>query len=110
MPTANQRTTIEIPSGDSVAEEEREPLFTLDGVEYTIAKRIPPNQFMAYLRDLRDGDSAEAAQAKLLDRLIGRRAMNALAECRTLRPEHLKALMKVVAEKAADAAEEYGGN
>ena len=105
------RPTIDIPSGDGAAvDTEREPLFTLDGVTYDIPKTIPPHQFMAYLRDLRNGDDPEQAQAKLLDRLIGRRAVDALAKCTTLRPQDLKALLRVVAEKAADAQEEYGGN
>ena len=102
---------IEIPSSDGDAVEvEREPLFSLDGETYTIPKTIPPHEFMAYLRDLRDGLGTETAQAKLLNRLIGRKAVDALAECKTLRPEDLKALMKVVSSKAADAQEEYGGN
>lgn len=104
------RPVIDIPSGGDTPEIEREPLFSLDGVTYDIPKVIPPNQFMTYLQDLRNGDSPEQAQAKLLNRLIGRRAVDALAACTTLRPQDLKALLKVVAEKAADAQEEYGGN
>lgn len=88
---------------------EREPLFYVDGVEFTIPKEVPPVLAVQYLRNLRGG-SAEVALSKVFDELIGKEGVNALARVRNLRKSELAQIMGVIQEKVMGVLEDAQGN
>lgn len=84
---------------------EREPLFYIDDREFTIPREVPPHIAMKYLRDLRD-QPMEVALARLLDGLLGRAAVDALADHEELTKEDLEQLMVLVQRKTQGLLEE----
>ena len=84
---------------------EREPLFSIDGRAFTIPKNVPPHVAMKYLRDIRD-NPMEVALSRLLSNLLGKEAMDALAEFEDLTEQNLKDLMGKVQEKTQGMLEE----
>lgn len=88
---------------------DREPLFYIDDIEFTIPKEVPPNITIGYIRDMRNGNT-EQATARVFDALLGREGLDALAECDSLEPEQLKEIMRVIEIKVMAAAEQMQGN
>lgn len=83
---------------DDVVDEEREPLFYIDEVEYTIPKRIRPNIVMAYLQDTYD-KGQEFALAAAMREVIGADGMEALAESESVTEKQMQQIMDIIEKK-----------
>lgn len=90
-------------------EVDRVPLFYIDDEEFSMPREVPPVQSVRFLRDLKDGD-LPTATAKAFDDLLGPRALNRLARCKALKPEELKQIMDIIAEKMMAANDLLLGN
>jgi hypothetical protein len=75
-----------------LANEERIPLFAIDGVEYTIPKHIDAGLLLRFLDDSASGETA--AIKSLLKELIGDEGYKALINFKGLAPEELAQLME----------------
>lgn len=102
--------------GDVAAKTPREPLFYLPDpddpdkeIEFTIPVTVPPQFTMQYLRDLRTM-APETAIARMLDRLLGRAAVDALANSDDVTVEDMAAIMRVIEKKTTAAIEAVRGN
>lgn len=86
---------------------DREPLFSIDGVEYTIPKSIPTNVGLKAMR--RVAELGEIAGTQwLLVYLMGQDAWDALEKCEDLTREDLGAIQEVVRRKAFGDQEAEG--
>lgn len=101
---------------DVAAKAPREPLFYLPDpddpdqeIEYTIPVEIPPRYTMAYLRDLRT-KTPEQALSTMLDRVLGRAAVDALSESDDVTADDLAAIMRIIEKKTTAAVEVIQGN
>jgi hypothetical protein len=99
------------PAPDTAVESSTEPeqivLFSLDGRDYYVPKRIGPNVAMAYMRDIRKR-GLEYARAGILERLIGKEGLDALADFDGLTEEDLDSLMKAVDKHVLGPLERSG--
>ena len=90
----------------------REPLFYLPDpngegdVEFTIPIKIPPKFVAQYLQDMRTL-TAEQAIARMLDRLLGKEAIDALAKSDDIDEQEMAQLFAVIGEKTTAAMEAY---
>lgn len=100
---------VHILTPDEDVEPERELVFTLDEVEYTILKDVPASFSVAYLNNVRKRGT-EFAMAEAMVALLGEDAMDALADCPQMTPENLRQIMKIVERKMLAAQEEALGN
>jgi hypothetical protein len=66
---------------------------------------VPPNIAFAFLRDRRREDMPYAI-AGLIEKLIGPKALDALADAEDMSPEDMKTLMKIINDKAMGKMEE----
>ena len=98
---------IRITSGK--ADRELETFFYIDDEEFKIPKKVPPNVTLMFIRDMRAGQ-VETAVAKAFDNLIGKRAVDRLAECEALTEEQLAQIMGVIQQKMTVAADAMLGN
>lgn len=87
--------------------DDREPLFELDGVEYTIPKHFPASLALDYIDRARRMPEPLVA-AWLLEEVAGSDAYNALRECKTLRVADLRAIQEVVRRNVFGEQEEEG--
>ncbi|MEV6908020.1 hypothetical protein [Amycolatopsis sp. NPDC051071] len=77
---------------------EREPLFTVGGVTYTIPKCVPPSWSMkAYRIAIEQGDSAALAFA--VDKLLTEEAWEALRECETVTPTAWEKVLNILVDR-----------
>lgn len=74
---------------------DRLTLFELNGKAYTVPKRVGPNVALRYLRDVRR-HGPEHAIAGIMEALLGREAMDALADYDDLTEEQLEQVMEAV--------------
>jgi hypothetical protein len=81
-----------------VVDEEREPLFYIDEVEYTIPKLIRPNITIRYLQNTLD-EGHEYALAAAMREVLGEDAMEALAESDSVGEEQMRQIMDIVEGK-----------
>jgi hypothetical protein len=88
---------VKISTAD-VVDEEREPLFYIDEVEYTIPKLIRPNIAMRYLQDTIDRGHDYALAAGMRE-VLGAEAMEALAETDAVTDEQMDQIMAIVERK-----------
>lgn len=88
---------VKISTAD-VVDEEREPLFYIDEVEYTIPKLIRPNILMRYLQDTIDRGHDYALAAGMRE-VLGAEAMEALAETDAVTDEQMDQIMAIVERK-----------
>ena len=99
------------PAGGTAAEPTAGPeqivLFSLDGRDYYVPKQIGPNVAMAYMRDIRK-NGLEYARAGILERLIGKEGLDALADYDGLTEEDLDSLMKAVDKHVLGPLERSG--
>lgn len=87
---------------DEVAEEEREPFFYLDDVEYTIPKHIAPSVTLRFMDRAADGEMA--AVGWLMRELLGDDAMDALEESGSITDEQMATLMDYIQKKVLAAS------
>ncbi len=97
-------------SGTPEAEEGAETLvlFSLNGRDYTVPKRVGPNVALRYLRDIRR-HGQEHAIAGLMEALLGAEAMDALADYDDLTEEDLESVMKAVQTHVLGPLEKHSG-
>lgn len=100
---------IRIDTSVDVEEEEREPLFYIDGDEYTIPKTVPADFTVRYMNNVQKHGS-EFAVAQAMADLLGHEAMDALSDCPQMTDEHLRGIMKIISRKMMAAADKHLGN
>lgn len=105
---ANQNAPVRINTKNAAARD-TEPLFYIDDEEFRIPVQVPPNMALAFIRDMRGGNT-EQAIAKALDNLLGEKAVDRLADCEALEQEQLNQIMGVIERKMMAAAEQLQGN
>ena len=105
----SDKLIMDLSTRDEAPEIEKEEFFRIDGETYYIAKECPPYLAMYYLNQLRDG-SSERATLKVMDELVSRKAVQALAKCKTMKPEQLAHIISVIQEKIYDVMEKTTGN
>jgi hypothetical protein len=77
---------------------EREPLFAIDGVVYTIPKNVPPAWSMTAI-DLAMTQGENVALAWVVGKMLEPEAYEALKNCPTLLPGDLSALFRIIMDK-----------
>jgi hypothetical protein len=83
---------------------EREPIFYIDDVEYTIPVRMRANEALECLHVFRTrGD--EVATDFLLEKLLGKDGYQALLAYDGLEPEHLQQIIEIATERMMGATE-----
>ena len=92
----------------TVEEEERVPLFSIDGDVYTIPKSVPQGLALEFLRIAREHGENVAA-GRLLERLLGPEAYTALEQCPSLDDEKMQKIMDMAQKIAFGKAEVKGG-
>lgn len=88
--------------------ETRVPLFYIDDVEYTMLDPVPARLSMAFLHDLRV-THFEIALARLVDRVIGDEAVEALSKCKEMTPEDLQKIIGRVQAHALRTTKDLQG-
>jgi hypothetical protein len=86
---------------------DREPLFSIDGTEYTIPVEVPPAVTLQAIERVRTEGEA-AATAWIMNELLGADGWKALRECVQVNKAQLSAIMEVCRAKAYGAMEEEG--
>lgn len=87
---------------------ETEPLFSIDGVTYSIPKIISGSTALAFLKAARE-DGEGLATAWLMEEVLGKEAFDALAACKTVTQAQMGAVMTVVKERTMAALEAVRG-
>lgn len=73
---------------------DRVPLFRIDGVEYTIPKKVKANVQLKYLRSLKE-EGELAATYVMLEALLGREGYEALMNYENLTEEDFKTIVDI---------------
>lgn len=89
--------SIALTSSKSTKEVEQIELFSLDGVSYTIPNKARVNVGLRYMKIMRD-ESAQAADAWLLEELVGKDGFEALMNYDDLTPEILEQIVQGAAK------------
>jgi hypothetical protein len=97
---------IEIKSNPEAAAE-REPFFTLDGVEYTIPKVIGAELALQALERFRT-EPELAVIAWMMEAVIGKDAWKALRNAKGLDPKDLAAVIEAVRERTMAPLDDAG--
>jgi hypothetical protein len=100
---------VVITTTDEEETEERIPVFSIDGTEYTMPAHIPASTALRVL-DMMRRMGQEAAVSWLLEEALGEEAYEALLNCKSLKPKQLQAVMAVVQDHFMGAIEESSGN
>jgi hypothetical protein len=98
-------------AGDNEPEEEREKLFSVDGVDYTIPVRFGPGVGVVYLDRLSQG--RDVALGGVLKTVMGEEGWAAflkLAELNRITLPQLRAILEKVNERTMGAMEDAEGN
>jgi hypothetical protein len=90
-----ERATQADPPPPSAGEGDRVVLFSINGIDYHIPKRPGPNVALRYLRDTRR-HGREYALAGMMEAMVGRAGMDALADYEDLTDEELDSVMQAV--------------
>jgi hypothetical protein len=86
---------------------DREPLFSIDGVEFTVPRQVPTNVGLKAMR--RVAELGEAAGTQwLMVFILGQDGWDALEKCDDLTRGDLEAIQTVVREKVFGSQEEEG--
>jgi hypothetical protein len=89
-------------------EPERIPVFSLDGVVYTIPGRVPAGLTLQVMEDM-GTRGEEAAMVSALRTLMGEEAYTALKTCEYLTSEQLAEILDSVMERITGAVEKARG-
>ncbi|MFJ1764044.1 hypothetical protein ACIOD2_27265 [Amycolatopsis sp. NPDC088138] len=77
---------------------DREPLFTIGGVTYTIPKRVPPSwSVKAYKLATEQGEAAALSFA--VEKLLTSEAWDALGDCETVTPTAWETVLNALVER-----------
>jgi hypothetical protein len=90
--------------GQNKRKETREPLFTLDGVEYSVLMNPGPNIGLTFMA-IQAESGQEAAIVYLLKAMLGEEAFKALAASPDVTEDEYAALMAEISERAMAAQE-----
>jgi hypothetical protein len=107
-----QWAVLEFSSPDPFAEtteDDRIPLFSIDGQTYTIPARFDPIIALRAL-DMARRRGEEIMFSWLLEEALGEEGYQALLGCSSVTPSQLQALMEKVSDQVMGALEEPGGN
>lgn len=88
--------------------DERIPVFSIDGVEYSMPKEINGHFAMQVLDQIRR-EGSEATTAFVLQECLGGRGYRALMDCPTLTTADLKAVVKIITDHVLGVVEEVAG-
>jgi hypothetical protein len=94
-------------AAEPAGESDQVVLFSLDGKDYFVPAKIGPNVALAYMRDIRR-NGVEHARAGILERILGREALDALADYDDLTEEDFEAVMKAVDKHVLGPLEKTG--
>lgn len=87
-----------------VPEEERVPLFSIDGKVYTVPKFVPQGLSLEFVR-LNRQYGEEVAAVRLLERMLGPEAYQALEQCPTLNNDQMQKIIDMSQKLAFGQAE-----
>jgi hypothetical protein len=87
--------------------EEREPLFSIDGTEYTIPVEVPPAMGLEAMEKTRTEGEAPAT-AWIMRELLGVEGWKALRECKQVNRAQMAAIMQVCRDRVFGGMEEEG--
>lgn len=87
--------------------EEREPLFSIDGVEYTVPKTVSAGLALKYFRSARLY-GVDMAVAEVLESVLGSAGYDALTNYEDLTQDDLAAVVEVVTKKMIGALDSSG--
>lgn len=105
-PLEDEFEVVELSS--EAVDEERVPLFSIDGRVYSIPRMVPQGISLEYLRVARQfGENAAAG--RLLERLLGEEAYTALEECPSLDDAKMEKIMEMAQKITFGKAEIKGG-
>jgi hypothetical protein len=88
--------------------DERIPVFSIDGVEYSMPKEINGHFAIEVLEQIRS-NGAESVVSFMLEEAIGSKGYRALRGCETLTTADLKAVISIVQDHVLGAVEEVAG-
>ena len=86
----------------------RIPVFSIDGVEYSMPQEINGHFALEVLEQIR-ANGSESVTAWVLEETIGSKGYRALRGCETLTTADLKAVIKIVTDHVLGAVEEVAG-
>lgn len=97
-------------SSTSDEPEEREPLFYIDDVEYTIPVSPPASISLEAMHIIAEGGGSPAAQMAAEDyvmtEMLGEEGYAALRGCKTIKRHELRRVIEVISERANGALED----
>lgn len=93
---------------EAVEDEERVPVFSIDGHEYTMPAVIKPHLALKYLWLLKQ-DGAEQASAWLMEKVLGADGFKALSEYEPLTMEQFEQIQVIIRDHTFGAMEEGRG-
>ncbi|MEV6014741.1 hypothetical protein [Streptomyces sp. NPDC051997] len=88
----------------TVPDEERVPLFSIDGRVYTVPKFVPQGLSLEFVR-LNRQFGENVAAVRLLERMLGAEAYEALEQCPTLDAEQMQKILDMSQKLAFGKAE-----
>lgn len=106
QPTADNNTPSPFKEYHKAVQEDpddqKELLFTIDDVPYYLPRIVPPREGFRYLRDIKD-QGREYAVAAMVERLMGRPALDALCDCTTLTEADYATVQEILEDKVLAA-------
>lgn len=100
---------LELTTQTEPAAEERIPLFSIDGKEYTIPKVVDAAFALRAMRTVRDKGELFAA-AEIFEQVVGTEAYDALCNFKGLKGSQLKQLIDEVVGYVMGQVEDIAGN
>lgn len=88
---------------------DREPIFSIDGVEYTIPKKVPTNVGLEAMEKVSELGGA-AGTRWLMVLMLGQKGWDALRTCEDLEPADLQAVQEVIRTRVFAEVEPEGKN
>lgn len=100
--TAEDFEPVELSS--EVPEEDRVPLFSIDGTVYTVPKFVPQGVSLEFVR-LNRTEGEAVASVRLLERMLGPESYEALEQCPTLDDKQMQKIIDMAQKLAFGKAE-----
>lgn len=103
------RSLVEIVTNPEEDEDEGIPVFAIDGEVYTMPSVISASFALGVIDRMRT-ESEDQIIGWMLEEVLGAEAYDALKGCKSLKPEHLRDIMRHVSEHVNGAMETVRGN
>jgi hypothetical protein len=100
--TAEDFEPVELSS--EIPEEDRVPLFKIDGTVYTVPKFVPQGVSLEFVR-LNRTEGEAVASVRLLERMLGPESYEALEQCPTLDDKQMQKIIDMAQKLAFGKAE-----